>query len=61
MIATEIGQSVCAAKAGQTLTATAAETALRKLNPEVELSALLGFETFQSFSIIPNIRLRRLK
>ena len=47
MNAVVIGQSVCAAKdyqdgsakAGQTLTAAAAETALSKLNPEVELSA----------------------
>ena len=69
MIAGVIDQSVRAAKdyqaepgkAGRTLTATAVKPALRKFIPEIELSAPLDFETFQSYSGIHNIRLGRLK
>ena len=85
-----------AAKAGTELTTTAAEKALRQLNPEleknipardtiyfpgesqiidepikdkviemrvgeIELSAPLGFATFQSYGVIRNVRLHKLK
>ena len=69
MIVVVMGQSVRAAKdyedelgkAGRTLTAAAAETDLSKFFPKIKLSAQLDFESFQSYSRIPNIRLRRLK
>jgi len=85
-----------AAKAGQTLTAEQAESALRAINPkldenipardtiyfpgeaqiinetikdkvvnmrvgEIELSAPLGFATFQTYGVLRNIRIRRIK
>ena len=85
-----------AAKAGQTLTADQAESALRAINPkldenipardtiyfpgeaqiinetikdkvvnmrvgEIELSAPLGFATFQTYGVLRNIRIRRIK
>ena len=85
-----------AAKAGQTLTAEQAESALRAINPkldenipardtiyfpgeaqiinetikdkvvnmrvgEIELSAPLGFATFQTYGVLRNIRMRRIK
>ena len=68
MIVAVMGQSVRAAKdyedelgkAGRTLTAAAAETALSKFFPKIKLSAQLDFESFQSYSRIPDIRLCRL-
>ena len=69
MIVVVMGQSVRAAKdyedelgkAGRTLTAAAAETALSKFFPKIKLSAQLDFKSFQSYNRIPDIRLRRLK
>ncbi len=69
MIMVVMGQSVRAAKdyedeldkADQTLTAAAVETSLSKFFPKIKLSTQLDFESFQSYSRIPDIRLRRLK
>ena len=70
MIVAVMDQSVRAAKdyedelgkAGRTLTAAAAETTLlSEFFPKIKLSAQIDFESFQSYSRIPDIRLRRLK